>query len=319
MALHDRVKTALDETRTLILGAQILLGFQCQGVFQERFDLLPPHARAMDGWALGLMLLTIALLIAPSAFHRIAERGTDTGRCQAWIGRFAAAALLPFAAGLGLDLALILERILDRTWAGSAIGLGIALLALGGWFGAGEMMKRRLGYAERRKASVDRDAQETAPLHARIEQMLTEARVILPGAQALLGFQLAIVLTNVFEQLPEISRLVHGASLLCIALAVILLITPAALHRIVWAGEDSEAFLRIGGRVTVAALAPLALGMAGDAYVVFTRLTGSATWGSTAATVLMLVLLGLWLVWPLVMRNARMASTMVVKEVRHPG
>ena len=36
-----------------------------------------------------------------------------------------------------------------------------------------------------------RAVRETAPLHARIEQMLTEARVILPGAQALLGFQLA--------------------------------------------------------------------------------------------------------------------------------
>ena len=28
MPLHNRVKTALDEARTLILGAQILLGFQ---------------------------------------------------------------------------------------------------------------------------------------------------------------------------------------------------------------------------------------------------------------------------------------------------
>ena len=42
MALHERVKTALDETRTLILGAQILLGFQYQGVFREQFDTLPP-------------------------------------------------------------------------------------------------------------------------------------------------------------------------------------------------------------------------------------------------------------------------------------
>jgi hypothetical protein len=30
MVLHERVKTALNETRTLILGAQILLGFQYQ-------------------------------------------------------------------------------------------------------------------------------------------------------------------------------------------------------------------------------------------------------------------------------------------------
>ena len=108
-------------------------------------------------------------------------------------------------------------------------------------------MKRHEGAAERRKADAERDAREAAPLHARIEQMLTEARVILPGAQALLGFQLIIVLTGAFERLPEASRLLHGAALLCVASAVVLLITPAALHRIVWAGEDSEAMLRTGG------------------------------------------------------------------------
>src|SRR4029453_2536861 len=103
MALHERIKTALDETRTLILGAQILLGFQYQGVFRERFESLPPHARAMDGWALGLMAVRIALLIAPSAFHRIADDGESIGRMQRFTGRLAAAALLPFAAAFGVD------------------------------------------------------------------------------------------------------------------------------------------------------------------------------------------------------------------------
>src|SRR4051794_23189994 len=108
-------------------------------------------------------------------------------------------------------------------------------------------MKQQEGAAERRKAEAERSKHETAPLHARVEQMLTKARVILPGAQALLGFQLVIVLTSAFEKLPETSRLLHGASLLCVALAVILLVTLAALHRIVWAGEDSEGLLRTGG------------------------------------------------------------------------
>jgi hypothetical protein len=70
----------------------------------------------------------------------------------------------------------------------------------------------------------------STPLHAKIEQMLTEARVVLPGAQALFGFQLATVLTQ--------SRIVRAASLLLIALTVVLLMTPAAYHRLVYAGED---------------------------------------------------------------------------------
>jgi hypothetical protein len=63
-------------------------------------------------------------------------------------------------------------------------------------------MRNHQGAPERRQAELDRSVTETAPLHTRIEQMLTEARVILPGAQALLGFQLAIVLTDTFESCP---------------------------------------------------------------------------------------------------------------------
>jgi hypothetical protein len=48
--------------------------------------------------------------------------------------------------------------------------------------------------------------QET-PLSIKIDHMLTEARVVLPGAQALLGFQLIAVLTKPFEQLPPALKL----------------------------------------------------------------------------------------------------------------
>jgi hypothetical protein len=39
---------------------------------------------------------------------------------------------------------------------------------------------------------------ETTPLDERITQMLTEARVVLPDVQALLGFQLASVISQIF-------------------------------------------------------------------------------------------------------------------------
>jgi hypothetical protein len=45
MELSKKVKLALDETRMLILGAQILLGFQLNAVFQPRFERLADHAR----------------------------------------------------------------------------------------------------------------------------------------------------------------------------------------------------------------------------------------------------------------------------------
>jgi hypothetical protein len=65
MGLSRKVKTALDENRLLILGAQVVFGFQLQAVFQEAFTELPSVSRDMNSVALALMALTIALLIAP--------------------------------------------------------------------------------------------------------------------------------------------------------------------------------------------------------------------------------------------------------------
>src|SRR5207248_11613431 len=67
------------------------------------------------------------------------------------------------------------------------------------------------------------------PFSGKIDQMLTEARVILPGSQALLGFQLAIVLTQAFDKLPFGVKVVHGAALLLVALSVVLLMGACRL------------------------------------------------------------------------------------------
>jgi hypothetical protein len=305
MSLSAKVKTALDETRTLILGSQILLGFQYQSAFRDGFDALPPASRHMSAVALALMLFAICLLVTPSAFHRIALGGESTGRMHSLTGYFAALALFPFAAALGLDLTLTLERAWNNQTAATAAGVLFAALAAAVWYGAGYYMRRTQGANERGRAAGDRDRRERAPLHARIEQMLTEGRVILPGAQALLGFQLVIVLSDSFEKLPDSSRLVHGFALLATALTVVLLITPAALHRIVWAGEESEEVLRIGSRITILALFPLACGMAADAYVVFARFTGTMIGAVVAAGGVLLVLLGFWYAWPFIDRLRR--------------
>lgn len=105
---------------------------------------------------------------------------------------------------------------------------------------------------------------ENTSLDERITQMLTEARVVLPGVQALLGFQLASVISQSFEKLPASSKAVHAASLGCITVAVILLIAPAAFHRIVFSGQDTEEVHRFGSWFVTCATVPLAFGLSGD-------------------------------------------------------
>ena len=75
-----------------------------------------------------------------------------------------------------------------------------------------------------------------------------------------------------------------AASLGCIAVAVILLIAPAAYHRIVFSGQDTEEVHRFGSWLVTCATAPLALGLSGDIYVVLTEITASAMIGAFTAS-----------------------------------
>ena len=137
-------------------------------------------------------------------------------------------------------------------------------------------------------------AEQKTDLTTRIKQVLIECRVVLPGAQALLGFQLIIMWMTEFYKIPQSWKVLHLASLVAVAISTILLITPAAYHRIVEQGEDSEMLHHITARLLLGAMAFLALGICGDFYVVC-RITGISMAASTTLTLLLLAFFyGAW-------------------------
>ena len=73
----------------LVLGAQILLGFELSRIFRDGFETLPMHARYLDGIALLLMIITVAFLVTPESYHQIVEVGADTGRFHRFLSRMA--------------------------------------------------------------------------------------------------------------------------------------------------------------------------------------------------------------------------------------
>jgi hypothetical protein len=296
MSLSKKVKTALDETRLLILGAQVLFGFQLQGVFQEAFTDLSPTTRLLTCAGQVLMALSIGLLIAPSMQHRIVEDGEDTLRIHRVTGLFAGLALLPFEISLGLGVYIVFDHLYGTVVALVA-GSVFCLLAGLFWFGLEFAMKPSIG------KMPTHEQEKPTPLTAKVDQMLTEARVIIPGGQALLGFQLTVTLTRAFEQLPANARLLHVASLCCVAFAVILLMTPAALHRITFAGEDTPAFFRLGSAFVIAAPVPLAIGIASDLYVAISKAAESPALGAVLAVGALAVLAVLWYGLPLYLRG----------------
>lgn len=303
MSLSKKIKVGLDEIRILVLGAQILLGFQFQAVFRQSFAEASVAERAAWCFSLLLITTTIAFLLAPGAQHRLVERGRDSARLLRVIGTYAAMALLPFAFGLGLDVFISVNRAFG-TWEAIVAGGMASLVALLFWFGLQALEAHATGQTHR-GLTENGETVEDVKLEAKIEQMLTETRVVLPGAQALLGFQLIITLSQPFETLPPQAKAVHVFALAMLVLATIWLMAPAAFHRIVFHGEDSPDLHRIGSRFLLAATLALALGIGGDVGVAVYAVTKSALGAGLAAALALSLLIGLWHLYPLMLRWRR--------------
>jgi uncharacterized membrane protein len=102
------------------------------------------------------------------------------------------------------------------------------------------------------------------------------------------------MLAEGFDRIPVSSQYIHLASLFAIAISTALLMTPAAYHRVAVNGQDTEAFHRLAGRLLIAAMAALAVGLSGDFFVVVRKITGSAPFASAMAALTLAFISGLW-------------------------
>ena len=151
----------------------------------------------------------------------------------------------------------------------------------------------------------DNDLQEQnqTSLHDKIRQVLTEARVIIPGNQALMGFQFAVILQKGFNELPLWTKWLHLGSLSLISLSTVLLLTPASYHRIVESGEETPDFFRVASGLVLSSLPLLALGLCIDFFIVIYKLSGRITLALIGAGALCILSFGLWFGYTWFRRN----------------
>ena len=255
---------------------------------------LPYPWRVLETSGLTLLMVSIAFLVAPSMHHRLVVSGQDNARVLRLATDLAGFALLPLTFALAFDMFVAVAWTLGPV-TGITIGATFFLVAILSWYVLGVFLRSK-------KPAMAKDKTVHTPLDVQVDQLLTEARLIIPGAQALLGFQFAVTLMRAFAELPDAVKMLHVAALCCIGLAVILLMAPASIHRIAFGGEDDPAFVRVASFFIVAAPLPLAFGIALDTFVA----TGRALQSDRAASLLSLaaivVLLGTWYVYPLAQR-----------------
>jgi hypothetical protein len=285
----------------LILGVQVLIGLDYRSVFEAGFQRLSFEDQVLKLVSLSLLLFSTALLCAPAPYHNIVEGGENTHRFHGFVTRIDEMVLLPIAAALGIDLYSAGMQI-GGVMMGKVVGIVGGVLALLLWYGwewaAREARSRRMTVTEKKPP------EEPTPASEKIKELLREDRMVLPGVQALLGFQFIVILMEGFQKLPPYLKYVHLASLCLMSVSTILLIAPAAYHRIVEQGEASERFYRLAGTLIVLALAPLALGMCGDLFVVMMQVTQSMTLALATSICMLVLFYGLWFGYSFYKRSA---------------
>jgi hypothetical protein len=297
--LKDKIENALNETRILVLGIQILIGFGYRTFFEPGFARMSHANQQLELGALAMMLLGFGLLVIPVAYHRIVMQGRATAEFHRVATATVSAGLLPFALAMAAIFFLAAEWIAD-TITSASIALALLLLTLSLWYGVELLKRKRRTGGLQWHAIIDplggvaMEQEENIGLAERVKQVLIECRVVLPGAQALLGFQLVIIWMDRFETMAQSLKILHLASLLSIAVCTVLLIMPAAYHRIAEQGEDSETLVQITERAVLSAMIFLAAGICCDFYVV-SRLTSVGPVVSAGLALVMLIFfLGCW-------------------------
>jgi len=139
---------------------------------------------------------------------------------------------------------------------------------------------------------------EQEQLKTVLQHALDEARMVLPGVQALFGFQLIAVFNQRFEALDPLLQRVHLAAVCLVVIAIALIMSPAAFHRQTHPHHVTEGLLRVTTRFINASLVPLMLGLALDLYLVAMMITASVKMAALLAIAAVAGFGFLWFVFP---------------------
>jgi hypothetical protein len=149
-----------------------------------------------------------------------------------------------------------------------------------------------------KKTSKDETRQEL-PLPKAMDNLIEECRMLLPGIQALFGFQLIAVFNSGFSQkLSSFEQGLHLLAMSLVGVSIALILTPAAYHRQIEPLEISRRFIHISTRLMLGSMAVLALSTCLDVYLVSRIILQDSLFSVLIAVGLLVLFVVLWIVLP---------------------
>ncbi|AIE83442.1 DUF6328 family protein [Fimbriimonas ginsengisoli] len=147
-------------------------------------------------------------------------------------------------------------------------------------------------------------------LKDQLRNILEEARMVLPGIQALFGFQLIAVMNEAFgKKLAESEQRIHLLAIGLTVVAIGLALAPAAVHRISEPDQVSMALIKRCSRFLNWGLKILGLAIVLDFYLV-ARITFGDVWLAQISSALaFFFLFAIWVAYPELRKRGRETGT----------
>jgi hypothetical protein len=140
-------------------------------------------------------------------------------------------------------------------------------------------------------------------LEEEANHVIAESRMVLPGVQTILGFQLMAVFNQRFELFSRNEQILHFTAFFLTAAAMGLIMAPAAYHRQAERRWVSRRFVSTASRLLTISMVPFLTGICLDTFLVGRLIFDSRETSIMATMVLFLFLAGIWFGLPFLVRN----------------
>jgi Family of unknown function (DUF6328) len=155
---------------------------------------------------------------------------------------------------------------------------------------------------QRDKEDQSHDDVDKEELDKRAQNAIEEARMVLPGIQALFGFQLIAVFNQRFPQIPAGQQLLHYCALLLVGAAIGLIMAPAAYHRIAEQHSVSRFFIQLASFMIAVSMLPLLTALCFEIYILGHLVLDNDQASFWIAVAMAAFLAALWYVMPFTAR-----------------
>jgi hypothetical protein len=146
---------------------------------------------------------------------------------------------------------------------------------------------------------------ESLGLKDQLKDILEEARMVMPGLQALFGFQLIAVFNGDFRKvLSHAEQVVHLAAIGFTAVAVGLVLAPAAVHRQAEPDRVSDRLVHLASRLLTWSMIPLVAAVCLDLYLVSRVILDDPRLAAAIGSLGVLLYFGLWFLLPQARRTS---------------